>query len=260
MGYEGHTRRFPHLPDCRRRPHPAQYRAASEPRDILGSGWDPMKVEVRRESGEHNHRSLVCCTCGGGPVVRPPHSDEHLRKGFCRDCLLARIERMRKESLEWCGLPDGVADERRGVPTESSEDDVALWNRFEAANASHSLLHWIKDYVDSGVEQINYGWDGGPADQPPTRMTKDVVMVRSLLERHGYREVSVVTGIARDLAAQGRLGYFYALYQDDDDRPHWTAYVVFQKVAVAPDRKPIHRAKRRSVPDRPTGHVPRGRI
>jgi hypothetical protein len=72
MGYEGHTRPFPHLPDCRRRPHPAQYRAASEPRDILGSGWDPMKVEVRRESGEHNHRSLVCCTCGGGPVVRLP--------------------------------------------------------------------------------------------------------------------------------------------------------------------------------------------
>ena len=61
-------------------------------------------------------------------------------------------------------------------------------------------------------------------------MTEDVARVRAILERHGYREESVVTGIARELLAQGQLGRFYALYDEEDDQPHWTARVVFKKV------------------------------
>jgi hypothetical protein len=212
--------------------------------------WNANLWAWRTEANQNakNHRGLVCRICGGVPVVRPPGSDERLRKAFCRNCLNTRIQRMTNDCREWSGLPDGGASKPLD-PTDEYEDDIALWNRVRSASAIYSVLLHIKDSVDSGQEEISHQWDGGPADQPLTWFAEGVDMARALLERNGYREVSVVTGIARELAAQGQLGNFYALYDEHDDQPHWTARVVFRKVAGGSD------PERRSSPrlDPPVG-------
>ena len=97
------------------------------------------------------------------------------------------------------------------VPAEpSAEDDAAAWTRFDSASAAHGVLNGIIHIIErdsSGIRWV-YSWNGGPADEPPIRMTEVVERVRAVLERNGY-EVSIETGVDRELGEQRHLGEFH---------------------------------------------------
>jgi ribosomal protein S14 len=172
--------------------------------------------------------AVECQFCGGTPAIHRPVGDGHFTLGLCRNCLRGITEQTMAKTEELCGLP-------YGADLVSAESDDAAWAYFDSAMASHHLLVGILRQIEQGQERLDWQWDGGPVDDPPTRMTDNVARVRSFLERHGYHEISIATGNARDLAAQGRLGTLFALFDQADGRAHWTARVVFEANESPPD-------------------------
>ncbi len=111
--------------------------------------------------------------------------------------------------------------------------DDTLWARFVSTADREQLLDSVERMAKSHEETIDYQWTGESADEPPTRMTQDIELVRSLLTSSGYEEVSVVTGVDTELADGGRLGNFYAM--PDPGRPRWTAKVVYRRKLDHPE-------------------------
>jgi hypothetical protein len=167
-----------------------------------------------------------CAFCGATPTLSRRVEDERFNPGMCRRCLVAVTQRTLSKNRKLCGFTDN--GEGSPVSAEAGAEVEMAWARFDSAMATHRLLSGIEHLVDSEVETVDYGWSGGPANESPTQMMEDVARARFFLESHGYREVSVVTGIDRELAAKGQLGGFYSKL--DVDRPRWAAKVVFRKI------------------------------
>jgi hypothetical protein len=184
-------------------------------------------VNRRGQVGEEGDRRGGCHFCGGEPTVSLKAGGQRI----CRECRRKFTEEILKEIRELSWLPDDAEEKFPIRPDDSLEDDEAEWARRRSASRSRHRLLSIQETIDgdSGGNH-SFSWNGGPADKPPTQMTEDLARICALLERNGY-EVSVTSGIDRDLAAEGRLGRFHAAY--DADRPCWTARVEFQKI-VAP--------------------------
>ena len=167
----------------------------------------------------------ICQFCGGSSPMTRQVTDERF-SAICRDCLDKTTATHTEILKEWGASLDAVVTQDR---VEAREDAATVWARFDIAFSTFSILKPIMMMVAEGKGVLDYQWDGGPVDEPETRMMEDLAMIRSFLERYGYREVSVVTGNGRELMTQGQLGRFYA-YVGNDSRPHWIARIVFQKV------------------------------
>jgi hypothetical protein len=105
-------------------------------------------------------------------------------------------------------------------------DEGSLWARFDRVADREQLLDSLDEIAKCNEEIINYQWSGDSADEPPTRMAQEIELVRSLLTRSGYEEVSVATGIDQELADRGALGGFYAMRSN---HPRWAAKIVFRR-------------------------------
>jgi hypothetical protein len=167
-----------------------------------------------------------CEFCGGSSPMTRQVTDGRF-SSICRDCLEKTTATHTQILKDWGVLLD--AEVTQG-PVEAREDAETVWARFDNAFSTFSTLKPIMRMMAEEKDPLDYQWDGGPVDEPQTRMMNALAMIRSLLERHGYREVNVVTGNGRELWTKGELGRFYAYGGENDGQPHWTAKIVFQKV------------------------------
>ena len=92
--------------------------------------------------------------------------------------------------MELSGLPFGT--EAALLTSSASEAEIEeAWALFDIMSYMCGLLHGIDGAVSHELETINYGWTGGPADEPPTEIDEQLRHVRSFLGRRGYEEVRV---------------------------------------------------------------------
>jgi len=183
-------------------------------------------VETSSDFGTTRDRSEICTYCGGRPVLSRARETGPNGFGICRACLVGLTETAEK----------GI-EESSGVPTQGNEalasnetdpvDEETLWARFDPVFARLHLLHSIERMAEWDQEMVNYQWSGDSANQSSAHMAQDIEVVRALLTKYGYKEVSVVTGIDQELVETGKRGRF--TMRADPNRPRWTAQVVFRR-------------------------------
>lgn len=157
--------------------------------------------------------------------MRPVRPGEF--SAICRECLVKTTTTHTRLLADWGAFP---TTEVTPATTESRDDADAIWTIFDRAFSTFNTLEPIMRKMAEGKDPLEHQWDGGPVDEPPTRMMDNLAMMCALLERHGYREVSVVTGNCIELARSRQLGRFSPMYRGPNGEPHWTAKLVFAKV------------------------------
>ncbi len=186
---------------------------------------DADGMSVGAESDTTGGASARCRFCGSSPVLSRPSEDASPNAAVCRDCVVRLTKQFDDKIVGLTGLSS--------VESPGSFDAAVLWKRFDAAFGRFTLLHGFEVQVENGNESINSSWTCDSATNPPTRLEAELLLVRSFLERHGYREVNIVAGVDSVLAAKGELGNFYAVPDPAD--PRWTVRIGFDRRGGAPD-------------------------